>query len=269
MLKLAVFGHPVGHSLSPRIHAQFGRQCGIELDYRAIDCRAGTLADALNRFRSAGGSGCNLTVPLKSEGLSLAREVSPEAHAAGACNTLVWRDSAWLADNTDGIGLVSDLQRLGIAIAGQRILVVGAGGAVAGVLPALLARGPSRLTLLNRDLARARRLLRGHVAAGVELEAAALGSARVSVPHDLLIQATSLGHEGRVPALERRWLAADAVAYDLNYGRAAQPFLRWCADFDVAAHAGIGMLIEQAAAAFERFTGRRPDTAELHANGIE
>ena len=268
MLKLAVFGHPVAHSRSPEIHARFARDAGLEVRYERIDCPAGTLAEALTRFRAEGGRGCNLTVPLKAEGLGLASGASEAARAAGAANTLVSRGDGWFADNTDGAGLLADLDRLGIAVAGRAVLLIGAGGAAAGILPALLGRAPARVAVLNRDPARAAGLAQRLSGGDVVIEAGALDAGPSSRGFDLLIQATSLGHRGEIPCIRRDWLAPDVVAYDLNYGKAAQPFLAWCKDNRIPAHDGFGMLIEQAAEAFERFTGVRPRTAELHRLGI-
>lgn len=264
MLKLAVFGHPVARSLSPRIHARFAESLGLAVDYRAIDCPAGGLRDALARFREHGGCGCNLTVPLKAEGLALADTPSSAARMAGAANTLVWRESGWSADNTDGVGLVADLDRLGIGLAGRRVLVLGAGGAVAGILGPLLGRRPARVCVLNRDGARAGSLVQRFLAAG-PVEAAALADGPGDRPFDVLVQATSLGHQSGCPAVDPDWLAPDAVGYDLNYGPAHRPFARRMAGLGRAAHSGLGMLIEQAVAAFEIFTGTRPDPMAVQA----
>jgi len=268
MLKLAVFGHPVAHSLSPRIHSRFAESLGLAVDYRAIDCPAGQLARVLRAFREQGGCGCNLTVPLKAEGLELADVASQAARAAGAANTLVWRDSwngsGWQADNTDGAGLIADLRRLGIDLAGRRVLVLGAGGAVAGILGPLLATRPARVCVLNRNLARAWSLV-DRFGAARNLDAGALADGPGGGEFDLLIQGTSLGHRGECPFIDPGWLASGAVGYDLNYGPAHRPLAERLAELGVRSHSGLGMLIEQAAAAFEQFTGKRPATAEIHA----
>jgi len=264
MLKLAVFGHPVAHSLSPRIHVMFAQAAGLDIDYRAIECPAGTLADKLDRFRDEGGRGCNLTVPLKAEGLELAASASPAAHGADACNTLVRRGSGWHADNTDGAGLVADLVRLGIGISGARVLVVGAGGAVAGALGPLLDQNPARLCVLNRDGSKAGRLVARFPRPGIELEAAALADGPGAGGFDLFIQGTSLGHQGNCPAIDPDWLDRGTVGYDLNYGNAFEPFRVWCKQAGLRCHSGLGMLVEQAALAFELFTGTRPETGVVH-----
>lgn len=263
-IHLAVFGHPVTHSRSPELHGRFAAQLGLDIDYCAIDCPAGGLAEALERFVAAGGSGCNLTVPLKAEGLALATSASEAARSAGACNTLVRRDGGWWADTTDGAGLLADLDRLALDPAGRRVLVIGAGGAVAGVLDALLERGPARIGIVNRSVAPAEALAARVREAGVPVEVFEYEGGLTAGGFELALQGTSLGHAGEAPRLERDWLTGDAVAYDLNYGPAHAPFAHWCAMNGVPCHGGWGMLVEQAAEAFERFTGRRPDTADFY-----
>jgi shikimate dehydrogenase len=265
MLKLAVFGHPVSGSKSPAIHARFATATGLDIDYRAIDCPAGGLRQALAAFAEAGGHGCNLTVPLKAEGLQLAASASDAARDAGACNTLVHRNGSWQADNTDGAGLTADLDRLDITIAGRRMLVIGAGGAVAGVLGPLLAKRPDRVTIANRSLDKAAALAERFQDRETEIDSSPFDQLASTGPFDVIIQGTSLGHRGEIPALPDGIAAPDAVAYDLNYGAAFEPFRAWCDRHGIVSHGGRGMLIEQAALAFERFTGFRPNTAALHA----
>ena len=257
-IKLAVFGQPVAHSLSPRIHRMFGEQLGIAVDYQAIEAGAKQLPDRLSAFREAGGSGANLTVPLKEIGLRLCSAIDPLARRARAVNTLALNGDGWHGYNTDGAGLVLDLDRLDLPITGKRILIIGAGGAVAGILEALLDRQPETVCLLNRTPERARRLAdkfahRGHI------EAASLTDGPQGAPHDLLIQSTSAGHDGDRLPLNRQWITTTAHAYDLNYGPAHEAFARWCDDNDLRVHDGLGMLVGQAALAFEIWTGHRPD----------
>lgn len=265
MLKLAVFGHPVSGSRSPAIHARFAAAAGVDVDYRAIDCPAGELPEALAAFVDAGGRGCNLTVPLKAEGLELAASASAAARDAGACNTLVRRDGSWQADNTDGAGLLADFDRLGIDVSGRKLLVVGAGGAVAGVLGPLMGRAPALITIANRSAGKADVLARRFAGRGIAIEGVGLDALAGVGAHDIVVQGTSLGHRGEAPDLPGAVVAPDAVAYDLNYGRAFEPFRAWCRAHGIAAHDGRGMLVEQAALAFEIFTGVRPETACLHA----
>jgi len=263
MLKLAVFGHPVAHSLSPRIHAMFAEAEGIAVEYGRIDCPSGQLGEKLKDFHDRGGSGCNLTVPLKAEGLALAREVALDARDAGACNTLVGRGEGWLAHNTDGAGLMADFDRLGIEVADRRVLVLGAGGAVAGIIGPLMDRHPGGVRIVNRNESRAEKLVARFAARGRRLEAGSLDTASSSTGFDLVIQGTSLGHQGICPPIRPEWLASGAVGYDLNYGPAFQPFANRCGGLGVDCHPGLGMLVEQAAVAFELFTGTRPDTAPV------
>lgn len=263
-MKLAVFGHPVSASKSPAIHARFAEAAGLDVEYRAVDCPAGALSAALEAFRAAGGTGCNLTVPLKGEGLVLAASSTEAARDAGACNTLILQDGGWYADNTDGAGLIADFDRLGIGVAGRRVLVVGAGGAVAGILGPLLAASPAAVLVANRSPEKAAALADRFRDRGPEIDAASLDALSATEPFEVLIQGTSLGHRGLTPALPDDIAAEDAVAYDLNYGPAFQPFAAWCREHGIRAHDGRGMLIEQAARAFERFTGIRPATGTLH-----
>jgi shikimate dehydrogenase len=264
-VRLAVFGHPVTHSRSPELHTRFAAQFGLDVEYRAIECRAGGLAEALKRFRAEGGSGCNLTAPLKREGLALAADATRAARSAGACNTLVRSGDGWLADNTDGAGLVADLDRLGLDPAGRRILLIGAGGAMAGVLGAVLARNPARIGIVNRSVERAEALAARVREAGTPVEVFDFEGGLTAGGFELVLQGTSLGHHGETPALDRDWLTANAAAYDLNYGPAHAPFAHWCAMHRVACRSGWGMLVEQAAEAFQRFTGKRPETSAFYA----
>ncbi len=265
IIKLAVFGHPVVHSLSPRIHGMFAAATGVVVEYDRIDCPGGHLAGKLAEFRARGGHGCNLTVPLKTEGLALATHASRDAQQADACNTLVAAEDGWHADNTDGAGLVADLDRLGVGLCDREVLVLGAGGAVAGILGPLLDRGPRRICLVNRDVSRAERLAARFAGHGRPVEPRGYDSIPAGSGFDLLLQGTSLGHRGGCPPVQAAWLTADAVAYDLNYGPAFAPFAARCSELGIACHPGLGMLIEQAAVAFELFTGVRPDTGSVHA----
>lgn len=259
--KLAVFGQPVAHSLSPRIHRLFGKQLGVEIEYTAIESGIDELPDRLAAFCSQGGSGANLTVPLKQAGLRLCADIDRPARQARAVNTLRLASDGWQGYNTDGAGLLLDFDRLGIDPAGRRILVIGAGGAVAGILGPLLERRPAAIAIVNRTAGRAEALADKFAHLGP-----IAGSGFESDPgsrFDLLIQSTSAGHANELPPLQQHWLADDAIAYDLNYGPAHEAFARWCQDQDMRVHAGLGMLIGQAALAFEIWTGQRPPLAPV------
>ena len=264
--RYAVFGHPVTHSLSPRIHAAFGSQLGLAVEYAAIDAPPDQFERALGRFAETGGVGANVTLPLKEQALALATHASDRARRAGAANTLSRRADGWHADNTDGIGLVHDLtERRGLDLRGRRVLLVGAGGAARGVAPALLDAGIAELWVVNRTPEKADALAdavgepgRVHVRYWADLKA--MGS------FDMLINATSAGRSGGALELPFSLAGVRAVAVDLSYGEAAVSFLAWaeaarCEQrFD-----GLGMLVEQAAESFALWHGRRPDTDEVFA----
>lgn len=264
--RYAVFGHPVAHSLSPRIHAAFGQALGIAVDYVAIDAPADAFAQRLEGFAQAGGEGANVTLPLKEQALALAAHATDRARRAGAANVLSRRGDGWHADNTDGIGLVHDLtERRGLDLRGRRVLLVGAGGAARGVAPALLDAGIGELWVVNRTPEKADALAdavgepgRVHVRYWDDLRQ--LGN------FDMIINATSAGRSGSALDLPFSLAGPRAVAVDLSYGEAAGPFLAWAtaAGCDTRLD-GLGMLVEQAAEAFAAWHGRRPDTDAVFA----
>ena len=261
----AVFGHPVAHSLSPRIHAAFGKQAGIDLDYVAIDAQPADFADALAAFAARGGNGANVTLPLKEAAFALCADTSERARRAGAVNTLVRNGDAWHGDNTDGAGLVRDLTgRHGLDLRARRTLLIGAGGAARGVAPALLDAGIGDLFVVNRTPQRADALVDvlaqpGRVHPRYLDDLVALGE------FDLIINATSAARTGQIPTLPRALVGRRTAAVDLSYGEAAIPFLAWarasgCHDMVD----GLGMLVEQAALSFARWTGKEPETDAIY-----
>jgi len=256
-LRLALFGDPVAQSLSPRIHRQFGRQLGWEVDYQAIQTSHDQLAQRLDRFALEGGQGANLTVPLKHFAIRLCRQVDRGARQARAVNTLSRDKDGWSGYNTDGEGLVEDLKRLGWLPSGRRVLILGAGGAVAGLLGALLRQRPSRVVIANRTIARAERLVDQFAHLGA-IELMDREQAPDQASFDLLIQATSLGHQGVLPQIRPEWFDRHSRIYDLNYGAAHAALASWCRERSLSNADGIGMLVAQAALAFEIWTGKRP-----------
>lgn len=263
-LRYAVFGQPIAHSLSPRIHAAFGEQCGIALEYRAIEAGLDDFPRVLADFAAAGGRGANVTLPLKQAARGLCVGVSERAARADSVNTLIRADDGWHGDSTDGAGFLVDLRaRQGFDPAGRRVLLAGAGGAARAVAFALADAGVAALAILNRSRARAEAL------------AAALGGgALVLAPEqlveapafDLVVNASSAGHAGAPFTLPGARFSARSLAYDLSYGRAAAPFLAWAGHAGIARRVdGLGMLVEQAAESFRLWHGRRPDTAPVHA----
>lgn len=254
----AVFGNPVAHSKSPLIHAAFARQTGQDLDYVALLAPLDGFARAVAAFRDGGGDGANVTVPFKEEACRIADRLSPRAQLAGAVNTLSFDAAGIAGDNTDGAGLVADLTRnLQRDLAGRRILLLGAGGAARGVIGPLLDQGPATLVIANRTASRAQDLAtlfgRGVMACGF---------ADIEGAFDLVINATAASLSGELPPLPPAVFAADALAYDMMYGRDT-PFLAFARQHGAAAADGLGMLVEQAAEAFHVWRGVRPDTAPV------
>ncbi|PKO84700.1 MAG: shikimate dehydrogenase [Betaproteobacteria bacterium HGW-Betaproteobacteria-11] len=257
--RYAVFGNPIGHSLSPRIHALFAAQCGEDLSYEAILAPLDDFAGALRGFIATGGRGANVTVPFKEQAYRLADVRTPRAEAAGAVNTLSFGGDGIVGDNTDGAGLVRDLTvNLGVDPGGRRILLLGAGGAARGVVLPLLEQKPAALFIANRTADKARQLAARFAAQGrIQGGGFELLDARA---FDLVINATSAGLTGAV--LPAPTFAADALAYEMVYGRMT-PFLRQAQAACARTVDGLGMLVEQAAEAFLLWRGVRPQTAPV------
>ncbi|HNU10465.1 MAG TPA: shikimate dehydrogenase [Rubrivivax sp.] len=264
--RYAVIGHPVAHSQSPFIHAQFAAQTGQAIDYGRIDCGADGFERALREFAAGGAGGCNVTVPFKFEAAALAATRTARAQLAGAANTLRFDAGGWLADNTDGCGLLRDIEgNAGFALAGRRVLLIGAGGAGAGVLGPLLGAQPRELVLVNRSPARATALAERHAqaaqTAGVQLRVAPIEAPGTGF--DLVINASASSLQGAAVPVPDEVIGAGALAVDLMYGPAAQGFLDWAAQRGARGRDGLGMLVEQAAEAFFVWRGVRPDSAPV------
>jgi shikimate dehydrogenase len=257
MIPLAVFGDPIAHSLSPQIHALFAQQAGLQIAYRRILAPPATFAQQLREFVDNGGQGANITLPHKVAALDLMDSLSNRARRAGAMNTLVIADDNTLhGDNTDGLGLCQDLGRQFGSLSGKRLLVLGAGGAVRGIVHPLLEAGVSELVIYNRTLARAEQLVRE------------IGSDQVRLCHeheqafDGIINGSAGGHLGHAPTLRASWLCNKTFAYDLSYGGAAQPFIDRCHENGLSCSDGLGMLVAQGAESFRLWTGAAVDFAE-------
>jgi shikimate dehydrogenase len=257
----AVIGNPVEHSKSPLIHAAFARQTGQDLVYLRLLAPKDAFVATANAFRAQGGRGLNVTLPFKSDAFRFATVLSGRARTAQAVNTLKFEGEAIFADNTDGAGLVNDLVRnLGCSIAGRRVLLLGAGGAARGVIEPLLQQQPAQFAIANRTLDKARQLsedFRGAFEAGTY---AALAGRQF----DLVINATSASLAGELPPVPPGVFAHGALAYDMMYGKAENPFLAFAREQGAAVLAdGLGMLVEQAAESFFFWRGVRPDTAPV------
>jgi shikimate dehydrogenase len=257
----AVIGNPVAHSKSPQIHAEFARQTGQDLTYERLLAPADEFVATVEAFRARGGCGLNVTLPFKAEACSYATRLSARARAAQAVNTLKFENDAAFGDNTDGAGLVSDIVRnLGSAIAGKRVLLLGAGGAARGVIEPLLLQRPAQLTLANRTFSRAL-ALQQNFGGGLEAIAYPVLAGR---QFDLVINATAASLTGAMPQLPSGLYAEGALAYDMMYGIGESPFLAFARAEGAASLAdGLGMLVEQAAESFFIWRGLHPDTAPV------
>jgi len=262
--RYAVMGNPVAHSKSPRIHALFAHQFGHQIEYTAIQVDAGGFAQAVDQFRAGGGKGLNVTVPFKQEAFRLADHLSERATTAQAVNTLKFEDDGRLfGDNTDGAGLVHDLEKnLHVAIKDKRILVLGAGGAVRGVLQPLLHRHPALLVIANRTVATARELAEEFASFG---KVEACGFDALKGKHfDIVINGTAASLKGEIPPLPDNLFTTRALAYDMMYGDKAKPFLDWAAVHGAETVTdGLGMLVEQAAESYLIWRGVRPETKSV------
>ena len=260
--RYAVFGHPVGHSRSPWLHARFAELTGEALVYEARDVPPGRFAAALAEFLAAGGKGLNITVPHKLAAFAAAELLTPRARRAGAVNTLAVTPDGLLGDNTDGAGLLRDLrQNLGLELAGKRILLVGAGGAARGALGPLLDAGPRELVIANRHADKAHALATDFSADGA-VRGAGLDAAHG--PFALVVNATSASLSGEVPDLPDDAVGPGTFCYDMAYGPEPTAFMRWAEDKGAAGVAdGRGMLVEQAAESFALWRGVRPATGEV------
>jgi shikimate dehydrogenase len=261
--KFAVMGNPIEHSMSPIIHQAFAEQFNIQLQYELILFAEGELKSSIEAFRQQNGWGISLTLPLKQEAVTLADELTPRAKLAGAVNTVIFLDAGrWRGDNTDGIGFIRDIRDNNLVLlTGKRILILGAGGAVRGILPLILAEQPKEVVIANRTLMKAQQLAS---------EFATFGAVKYCVfqdtgllPFDIVINGTSASTKGEALNVPQA-LLQQAVCYDLAYGKNAQPFLEWakqsgarlCID-------GAGMLVEQAAEQFYLWHNKKPETISV------
>ncbi|ARU03798.1 shikimate dehydrogenase [Comamonas serinivorans] len=264
-----VMGNPIAHSLSPHIHTQFAQLTGQAMAYDRLLAPLDGFAATAQAFFAEGGRGCNITVPFKLEAARLADETSERVQLAGACNTLVRRaDGRLFGDNTDGLGLMADItQGAGWALAGQRVLLIGAGGAGAGVLGPLLAERPAEVVVANRTVATAEDLVARHgplsARLGVPLGACGLAGAPLAQAFDVVLNASSSSLAGAASPVAASVIGPRTLVVDLMYGQAARAFLDWAAAHGAHTRDGLGMLVEQAAEAFALWRGVRPPTAPV------
>lgn len=264
MDRYGVMGYPVSHSRSPVIHRLFAQQTKQNLQYELLQVAPAQLETAIQQFGRTGGKGLNMTVPHKSEVVRLVNDMSDRASNAGAVNTLIFRDDEIYGDNTDGVGLIRDLQsNIGVQLKDARILILGAGGATRGIVSPLLDGKPETIVIANRSIDKARALAE-HFSVTGPVVSCRFDEVHALPVYDLIINATSAGLKGETPPYPREAIHEHTVCYDLSYGLAPTPFASWAAQNGAARSVmGWGMLVEQAAESFYLWRGVRPETAPV------
>jgi shikimate dehydrogenase len=256
-----VAGHPIAHSWSPFIHGMFAKAAAQNLVYRLFDIPAENFRREALRLFAGGLKGLNVTLPHKQAAAEMVNELTPRAQRAQAVNTIAFfEDTALLGDNTDGLGLLADLEKnLGLELADKRVLILGAGGAVRGVLGPLMERDLREVIIANRTPERARKLAAEFADMG-QISGCGFSAVR-GPPYDLIINATSAGLQGEMPTLPVGLVGEESVCYDMAYGRGHTPFTLWAKSLHAARTTkGWGMLVEQAAESFLLWRGIRPAT---------
>ncbi|OWW19032.1 shikimate dehydrogenase [Noviherbaspirillum denitrificans] len=259
--RYVVIGNPIAHSKSPEIHARFAAQTGQRLVYDRLLAPVDGFSQAVRDFIREGGKGANVTVPFKLDAHALATELTPRAKAAGAVNTLKFDADAILGDNTDGVGMVTDIvTNAGVAMRGKRVLLLGAGGAARGVILPILDEQPSELVIANRTESKAAELASLFAGHG---DIAASNFEMLQGQFDIVINATSASLADDLPPIPASTIGA--FAYDMMYGKEPTVFMHFASTHGAAVRDGLGMLVEQAAEAFFVWRGVRPDTAPVYA----
>ena len=270
--RYAVVGNPVAHSKSPYIHAQFAAATGEPVEYDRLLAPLDGFVEHVQAFRAAGGRGLNVTVPFKLEAHALANKLSPRAEAAGAVNTLRFDEDGIFGDNTDGFGLVRDIEvNLGVSLKGARVLLLGAGGAARGVVLPMLERQPSEITIVNRTAQKAHALVEQFEGAAREFGCLINGGGPDAVycdpvdpkPYDVIVNATAGSLDAALPECDARAFGTGSLAYDMMYGAEPTVFMRHAESLGARASDGLGMLVEQAAESFFVWRGVRPDGAPV------
>ena len=256
-----VFGNPIAHSKSPLIHSMFAEQTGQQLNYQTQLVDVDGFAEAAATFFSGGGKGCNITMPFKLDAFKFAEQLTEQAKLAGAVNTLYIKESKILGDTTDGKGLVNDLIANQFPIKDKRLLIVGAGGATRGCLLPLLEQQPASISIANRTVSKAQLLADVFSEYG---EVTALTLEEVDSGYDVIINATSSGLDGNIPAISSQCITSDSYCYDMLYSKIDTPFVSWCKQFGAKKVIdGLGMLVGQAAESFYIWRGVRPETESV------
>ena len=258
--RYCVIGNPIAHSKSPDIHAMYAAQTGQSLVYERCLAPLDGFAETIRTLVAQGVKGANVTVPFKLDAAAIATRLTERARAAGAVNTLSFTDGGIVGDNTDGAGLVADIiNNAGVAIAGKRVLLLGAGGAARGVILPLLEQGPAELVIANRTRATADAL----VAQFGAPQLAACGFSDIAGPFDIVINATSASLAGALPPIPAETFCPETLALDMMYGKQPTVFMQFASSHGARVRDGLGMLVEQAAEAFTLWRGVRPETPSV------
>ena len=259
----AVFGNPINHSKSPNIHRQFAEQTGQDMHYIKQLVNEGEFEKNAKEFFAQGGKGLNITVPFKVNAFEFAQKRTARAERAGAVNTLaLLSDGSIVGDNTDGIGMIHDMHNLGWELEGKRVLILGAGGAVRGILQPVLEENPAQVVIANRTQSKAEELAKNFHDLG-DVRAKCFEQLQGEI-FDVVINGTSASMQGELPPLPDNLLAANASCYDMMYGQEPTIFLRWAKERGAAQVAdGLGMLIGQAAEAFYLWRQIRPEVVPV------
>nr|WP_319564115.1 shikimate dehydrogenase [uncultured Rhodoferax sp.] len=261
-----VMGNPIAHSRSPWIHTRFAELTGEPVVYDKREIPLDHFDRSVHAFMAEGGRGCNITVPFKFQAAALATQTSERAQLAQACNVLTFEDGRILADNTDGIGLVNDIERnAGLPLKGLRVLLLGAGGAAAGVLGPLINARPAHISVANRTRHKATHLIQRHQALAMlqNTELVALDLQDIEADYDVIINGTASSLSGAGVPVGEHVLKPGALAYDMMYGPGAQGFMDWARQHGAVPRDGLGMLVEQAAEAFLIWRGVRPPSGQV------
>jgi shikimate dehydrogenase len=263
--KYCVIGNPIGHSRSPEIHAWFAERTGQDISYERCLAPVDAFGATVQALVEAGYRGANVTVPFKLQACELATRLSERARAAGAVNTLVFRDGEIFGDNTDGPGMVADIvKNAGVPLQGKRVLLLGAGGAARGVVLPMLQERPHSIVVANRTRATADALAAhfgGHLERPGQVNAC--GFDDIATPFDVVINATSASLSATMPPVPAAAFCQGTLAFDMMYGNKPSPFMDFAAAHGAQVRDGLGMLVEQAAEAFALWRGVRPDTKDI------
>ena len=261
--RYAVIGNPISHSKSPLIHTEFARQTAQQLTYSAELVELGEVKIFVKSFTENNGKGLNVTVPFKQDAFELATELSGRAQRAGAVNTLTLKDNKIFGDTTDGVGLLNDLtQNHKVDIKNKHILIIGAGGAVRGVLEPLLLEAPASLIIANRTVSKAQQLANDFSSFG-NISACAFSELK-NRHFDIIINGTSASLSGELPPLPENLFSENACAYDMMYAKDPTVFMQWSKQQGAKLILdGLGMLVEQAAESFYIWRGVRPETSDV------